>query len=259
VEIDTAHFMGNFPESCVVEALDEDGVDWTTVLPQTKLGPHRQHYFQLENVGSKVFTHVRIIIHPDGGIKRIRVLGRRSSARLAPTLGPSTLDKSPGVSPPDGYMPVDIPVLPITPEAFATFGRVIQGYDNINAVPRGTRVTSANGGSATKFHKLSLLESAYPAGSQASSGLSVYTIQPRNKAGRLTLTTLERHRFTNQTFVPMGSSGSKYLVVVAQNGPDDRPDLKTLRAFSATSSQGITYNMGIWRTSFLDFIQLTMR
>ena len=62
--------------SCVelVPNIPED--DWTMVLPRTKLGPHRQHQFQLENVG-RPYTHVRVTIYPDGGIKRVRIFGRR--------------------------------------------------------------------------------------------------------------------------------------------------------------------------------------
>jgi allantoicase len=41
--------------------------------------------------------------------------------------------------------------------------------------------------------------------------------------------------------------GDGYLVVVAKNGPDDKPDRKTLRAFSASASQGIMYDTAIWR------------
>ncbi|KIP04204.1 hypothetical protein PHLGIDRAFT_109867, partial [Phlebiopsis gigantea 11061_1 CR5-6] len=86
IEIDTAHFMGNFPESCEVHAansgelvplgLGEDA--WTVVLPRTKLGPHRQHQFQLQNVGAQPYTHIRVTIYPDGGIKRVRAVGRRA-------------------------------------------------------------------------------------------------------------------------------------------------------------------------------------
>ena len=63
------------------------------------------------------------------------------------------------------------------------------------------------------------------------------------------LNTLERHPFTNQAFIPMGQDNDKvYLVVVARNGLDDRPDLGTLRAFAARGNQGIAYNTGVWRT-----------
>ena len=151
--------------------------------------------------------------------------------------------------------------LPLTPEAFATFGQVVQGYGDVNAVPRGVRVTSANQGSAYKFHKISLLESSYPADVKATTGLSVYRCQPidAKPGGHWDIKVLERHLHTNQAFIPMGpgfaSEGDEglketardYLVVVAQNGKDDKPDLETIRAFIATSAQGIVYNAGIWR------------
>ena len=45
-------------------------------------------------------------------------------------------------------------------------------------------------------------------------------------------------------------SGGAYLVVVALNGKNDRPDLSTLRAFLATSAQGVSYDQGVWREQF---------
>ena len=96
VEIDTAHFKGNFPESCELEAIHSENdldvqtqggenLQWTVILPRTKLGPHRQHYFQLENVENTVFTHVKMTIYPDGGVKRIRVIGLKADAIVAPS------------------------------------------------------------------------------------------------------------------------------------------------------------------------------
>lgn len=92
VEIDTAHFKGNFPESCELRAINssdlvpyhhqeipetKDGSPWVIVLPRTKLGPHRRHFFQLQNVGQIKYTHVMLTIYPDGGVKRLRVTGTR--------------------------------------------------------------------------------------------------------------------------------------------------------------------------------------
>ncbi len=66
-----------------------------------------------------------------------------------------------------------------------------------------------------------------------------------------------RHAHTSQSFIPMGKGtlpGLKplaldgaYLVVVALNGKDDRPDVGTLRAFLATPAQGVSYDQGVWR------------
>jgi allantoicase len=46
-----------------------------------------------------------------------------------------------------------------------------------------------------------------------------------------------------------GVEGGAYVVIGCLNGADDKPDLKTLRAFLATSSQGVSYDQGIWRRS----------
>jgi allantoicase len=274
VEIDTAHFKGNFPESCEVEAIySEDDLDvqtqggenlqWTVVLPRTKLGPHRQHYLQLENVENTVFTHVKMTIYPDGGVKRIRVIGLKADSVVAPSLDAVAaedasipLSISPSTVPPTPQV-TTIPVLPLTPEAFSPFGQVIQGYSDLTAAPKGTKITPANAGTANKFHKLTLLSSSYPASSNATAGISVYRCQPLaniSPDGLSPLTVLERHPYTNQAFVPMGKGGAeglketsdRYLVVVAHNGADDKPDLKTLRAFWASTAQGIVYNAGLW-------------
>ncbi|KAF8894031.1 allantoicase [Infundibulicybe gibba] len=251
-EIDTAHFKGNFPESCELHALyslsdidwqasHEDDQDWLTILPRSKLGPHRQHYFQLENVEGKIFTHVKVTIHPDGGIKRIRINGRKATTNST---------NSASMSEGNLATPTLIPILPLTPEAFAPFGQVIQAYEDHAAAPKGIRITPANGGTASKFHKLSLLTSSYPVESGATSGISVYRCNPVEVGtdGTLGVQVLERHPFTNQAFIPTGRDQENlaYLVVVVKNGRDDRPDMQTLRAFVANASQGVVYEKGIW-------------
>lgn len=37
------------------------------------------------------------------------------------------------------------------------------------------------------------------------------------------------------------------IVVVAQNGKDDKPDVATMKAFLVSSSQGVSYHAGMWR------------
>ncbi|KAK0241789.1 galactose-binding domain-like protein [Armillaria nabsnona] len=236
MEIDTAHFKGNFPESCEAHA-SLDSKEWTLVLPRTKLGPHRQHYFQLENVEGQPFTHVRVTIHPDGGMKRVRVMGSRSPSVPAMST-PNPINTATPTS--------TVPVLPLTPEAFAPFGKVIQAYQDHAAVPKGTKITPANGGTATKFHKLALLENRYPNTLDATTGLSVYRCKPINvHDGKINVNVMERHRYTNQAFIPMSSTnGTGYLVIVANGG--DTPDMKTLRAFLARPGQGIVYDTAVW-------------
>ena len=84
VEIDTAHFKGNYPESASLEgcyapraALDElVDASWQELLPRTKLRPHARHVFAKPLAARGPFTHVRLRIYPDGGVSRLRIHGR---------------------------------------------------------------------------------------------------------------------------------------------------------------------------------------
>jgi len=83
--IETTHFKGNYPDSCTVEACDAGAVDvdalnaaalpWRELLPQTKLGPDADHTFERQLKDAGVATHLRLNIHPDGGIARLRAFG----------------------------------------------------------------------------------------------------------------------------------------------------------------------------------------
>lgn len=241
---------------------------WVPILSRVKLGPHRRHFFQLEAHTEDVFSHVKVTIYPDGGIKRMRIIGVRAAG-----LGTGAIVSEMGLVDTEEGSTVDgekiahgvtrakvIPALPLTHEAFAPYGQVIQAYGDDTAAPRGTKITPANGGTASKFHKLALLCASYPDGAGATSGLSVYRCQPVAVVnGRVRLGALERHPYTNQAFVPMGGGGvegdetirepgKRYLVVVALNGRDDGPDLGTVRAFVASAGQGVVYDTGVWRT-----------
>ena len=84
VEIDTAHFKGNYPESASLEgcvaprAALGDLVDasWHELLPRTKLRAHARHVFSQQLAARGPFTHVRLRIYPDGGVSRLRIHGR---------------------------------------------------------------------------------------------------------------------------------------------------------------------------------------
>jgi len=111
IEVDTHFYKGNYPESCLVEAcfaptnlpseaffLQESsasetdagagggrgGVEWKVLLPRTRLGPNVQHFFPIEQGSGTAaigpISHVRISIYPDGGVMRLRVMGK-----VAPT------------------------------------------------------------------------------------------------------------------------------------------------------------------------------
>ncbi len=83
VEVDTAFFKGNFPESCSVEGVDADGnienienLDWTPIISKTALKADTIHKIKIENKYKQtIFSHVRLNIFPDGGVSRFRVYG----------------------------------------------------------------------------------------------------------------------------------------------------------------------------------------
>jgi allantoicase len=84
--IDTCHFKGNYPDSCMIEGcnisykdemnLEGSEINWTTILPQTKLQADHEHVFENEIENKGPFTHARLTIFPDGGVSRMRLWGR---------------------------------------------------------------------------------------------------------------------------------------------------------------------------------------
>jgi len=89
VEVDTAHFKGNYPDRCSLQAARLSAADatvaadelargsesWPQLLPQVKLEADREHEFTaLADLGP--VTHVRLNIYPDGGVSRLRLFGK---------------------------------------------------------------------------------------------------------------------------------------------------------------------------------------
>jgi len=85
VEVDTAHFKGNYPDSCALQAVsagktivdvsNASSLNWEKLLPDTKLKADHRHVLKnLQHPG--VVTHVRFQIFPDGGVSRLRLFGR---------------------------------------------------------------------------------------------------------------------------------------------------------------------------------------
>ncbi|OZG70261.1 allantoicase [Hahella sp. CCB-MM4] len=85
VEVDTAHFKGNYPASFSLEAVrleadvevsetNVDQLNWMPVIDRIPLSADRQHRFMNEIQNSaEVVSHVRLKIFPDGGVSRLRV------------------------------------------------------------------------------------------------------------------------------------------------------------------------------------------
>ena len=86
IEVDTAHFKGNYPDRCSIqgarvaggtlESLVTQSMFWPLLLPEQKLQMDHQHHYQAEILPHGAISHVRFNIHPDGGVSRLRLRGR---------------------------------------------------------------------------------------------------------------------------------------------------------------------------------------
>ncbi|KAH0563251.1 hypothetical protein GP486_002184 [Trichoglossum hirsutum] len=94
--VDTANFIGNFPQAITVKACDftpdkqdgrlqpdEKSTSWIEILPPQKCHADHEHVFSGETLKEvvaeekKAWTHVMLTMIPDGGVKRFRVFGTR--------------------------------------------------------------------------------------------------------------------------------------------------------------------------------------
>jgi allantoicase len=85
VEVDTAYFRGNFPESCSLDACAAPyefageaalaQLPWREILPRSPLRADATHVFEKELHPPGYATHLRLNIFPDGGVARLRAFG----------------------------------------------------------------------------------------------------------------------------------------------------------------------------------------
>jgi allantoicase len=87
IEVDTAHFKGNFPAACSIQAacvgagegtnssLITQSMFWRTLLNEQPLTADSIHQFsELNDLGP--ITHIRFNMIPDGGVSRVRLFGK---------------------------------------------------------------------------------------------------------------------------------------------------------------------------------------
>jgi ureidoglycolate lyase len=113
--------------------------------------------------------------------------------------------------------------IPLTPEAFAPFGQVLQGSGaRSERQPFAARMVNGR--------------------ADARPNLTYMKIEP--EVGPIRIGVLERHVHSNQTFVPL--NGTRQLVVVCPSAPDGRPLIEGLQAFVVEGSQAINYDANVW-------------
>jgi allantoicase len=87
IAVETEHYKGNYPDRCSIDACDADAnaltqdlvtgkIAWREILPSAKLEADAVRLFERELKQAGPATHVRLNIYPDGGISRLRVLGK---------------------------------------------------------------------------------------------------------------------------------------------------------------------------------------
>lgn len=94
VELDTSYFVGNAPGEMRLQACQAPSsagmaeladCDWWDVVPRTATLPDTRHRFLVtppdgSTSGERPATHVRLDVYPDGGLARLRVNGRLTTA-----------------------------------------------------------------------------------------------------------------------------------------------------------------------------------
>lgn len=125
-------------------------------------------------------------------------------------------------------------IQPLTREAFAPFGEVIEASDAVQHF-------TINAGNTERYHDLARIEP----GADGRVIVSIFRGQPRALPFRVRM--MERHPKASQAFIPM--SGKPYLVVVAPAG--EPPKVEDLRVFLARGDQGVNYATGVWHHPLL--------
>lgn len=129
-----------------------------------------------------------------------------------------------------------LPALPLSAEAFAPFGQVIECA--------GHAGYAINEGSSQRFTDLAQLE----ADAEGRLALSIFRAEARQAP--FALSCLERHPLGSQAFMPL--HGQAFLVVVAEARPvSAQPAPESLRVFVSNGRQGINFRRGVWHHPLL--------
>jgi ureidoglycolate lyase len=130
-------------------------------------------------------------------------------------------------------------ILPLTREAFAPFGDVIERD------PASVRMI--NGGNTERHHALAAPEVI---GEGARVILNIFRGEPRRFPYAVNM--MERHPLGSQSFSPL--SGKSFLVIVApdEDGKPGRP-----KAFMALGHQGVNYHRNVWHHPLMALWQVS--
>lgn len=122
-----------------------------------------------------------------------------------------------------------IKIKPLTKQAFAPFGEIIEITDS-------DKPMLINNGTTKRFHDLAKVEAL---GINARTAISIFRAKPFSLPYNLTF--MERHPYGSQAFMPL--IPSRFLVIVAK---DDNSKPTDPLAFMASEGQGVNYNTNVW-------------
>ncbi|GAB2463506.1 ureidoglycolate lyase [Comamonas humi] len=125
-------------------------------------------------------------------------------------------------------------VQPLTAQAFADFGEVI---DSAGHAP-----IPINNGMTERYHALARVDTG---GAEGHALINLFHALPY--ALPLLLKEMERHPLGSQAFVPL--EAQPFIVVVAPVGESVEPG--DLRAFITDGRQGVNYRRGVWHHSLI--------
>ena len=127
---------------------------------------------------------------------------------------------------------------PLTNDAFASFGDVIQ--------TDGAERLIINEGTTERFHNLADIDVA---GNEGRPVISIFRGRTRrlDRTQPIEINMMERHPLGSQAFIPLHDA--PYLVVVAPISDAVGPD--NLHAFLAQGNQGVNYRRKLWHHPLL--------
>jgi ureidoglycolate lyase len=123
---------------------------------------------------------------------------------------------------------------PLTKEAFAPFGDVIESVD--------VAALNINQGFAERFNNLASVDVTAEDGS---TNVSLFTAQPRPQP--IVIDLMERHPLGSQLFYPL--QDEPWMVLVCR----DPQDSESYSAFMAHGRQGVNYKRNVWHFPLLVF------
>lgn len=136
------------------------------------------------------------------------------------------------------HAPAVLPVRPLTAEAFAAFGQVIE------RAPGGRRIP-INDGSCVRHHDLARPLASAP----GAISLSLFEAAATPLPAALRL--VERHRLGSQAFAPFGAALRMLLVVADAALAPGEITPAHLQAFLSDGQQGVQLRPGVWHHPLL--------